>query len=270
MSASAVYLWVGSIVFWLLSGLLILGAPGEPGGGAAAQHAAVRAAAAEDAPAGEPDEVEAAAAQPSVKDPAAAGAEEAGADGNRVGVATGGRNAPPADDASPPADEAEPAGEQNSSERPDAAERGAIHIWRDGERTRRVRLQPQLVLQPSIQNTKDDVVLRNDGRESIVERRARHVEAGLPVFRNEGGSLVTLPGGVLLVFEPGWDEARINGFFSANAIKASRVTPQAFADNAFLVTTEPGFAALELANALAEQDGVLIASPNWRSQIALR
>ncbi len=263
MSASAVYLWVGSIVFWLLSGLLILGAAGEPGGGAAAQHAAVRAAAAEDAPTGEPDEVESAAAQPSVKDPAAAGAEEAGAGANGVGVATGGRNAPPAD-------EAEPAGEQNSSEQPEAAERGELYTWRDGERTGRVRLQPQLVLQPSSANVKGDVVLRDDGRESIVERRARHAAGGLPVFRNEGGSLVTLPGGVLLVLDPGWDQSRINRFFSANAIKASRVTPQAFADNAFLVATEPGFASLELANALAEQDGVLIASPDWRSQIALR
>ena len=270
MSASAVYLWIGSIVFWLLSGLLILGAAGEPGGGAAAQHAAVRAAAVEDAPAGEPDEVESAAAQPPDKGSAAAGTEQAGVGANPVGVATGGRNAPPADDASPPADEAEPAGEQNSSERPDGAERGELYTWRDGERTGRVRLQPQLVLQPSSANVKGDVVLRDDGGESIVERRARHAAGGLPVFRNEGGSLVTLPGGVLLVLDPGWDQTRINRFFSANAIKAARVTAQAFADNAFLVATEPGFASLELANALAEQDGVLVASPNWRSQIALR
>ena len=30
---------------------------------------------------------------------------------------------------------------------------------------------------------------------------------------------MTLPGGVLLVLDPGWDETRINRFFSANAIK---------------------------------------------------
>ncbi len=167
---------------------------------------------------------------------------------------------------------ADPAGNATtvSKPAPTDADAGVPYTWRDGDRTRRARLQPHLVLQRSSANAKDDVVLHDDGRESIVERRARHAEGGPPVFRNEGGSLVTLPGGVLLVLDPGWDETRINRFFSVNAIKPDRVTAQAFADNAFLVATEPGWASLELANALAEQDGVLIASPNWRSQITLR
>ena len=167
---------------------------------------------------------------------------------------------------------ADPAGNATtvSKPAPTGADAGVPYTWRDGDRTRRARLQPHLVLQRSSANAKDDVVLHDDGRESIVERRARHAEGGPPVFRNEGGSLVTLPGGVLLVLDPGWDETRINRFFSVNAIKPDRVTAQAFADNAFLVATEPGWASLELANALAEQDGVLIASPNWRSQITLR
>ena len=33
--------------------------------------------------------------------------------------------------------------------------------------------------------------------------------------------------------------------------------------NGFVVATEPGFAALELANALAGEDGVVLSSPNW-------
>ena len=145
------------------------------------------------------------------------------------------------------------------------------HTWQDGDRTRHARTQPQLVLQPSSENVKDDVVLRNDGRQSIVERRARHRGiVGPPVFRSEGDILMTLPGGVVLVLDPDWGETRINRFFSANAIKAGRLTPLTFADNAFVVETEPGFPSLELANALAAQAGVLIASPNWRTEVTYR
>ncbi len=201
---------------------------------------------------------------------------EAGASGTPAGTAGTERPAAPGRARAPrggarqaPAD---PAGNATtvSKPAPTGADAGVPYTWRDGDLTRRARLQPHLVLQRSSANAKDDVVLHDDGRESIVERRARHAEGGPPVFRNEGGSLMTLPGGVLLVLDPGWDETRINRFFSANAIKPDRVTAQAFADNAFLVATEPGWASLELANALAEQDGVLIASPNWRSQITLR
>ena len=168
---------------------------------------------------------------------------------------------------------ADPAGTATpvSKPAPTGADAGVPYTWRDGDRTRSARLQLHLVLQRSSDNAADDVVLRNDGVESIVERQARHGErGGLPVFRSEGGALMTLPGGVLLVLDPDWDETRINRFFSANAIKPGRVTAQAFADNAFLVETDPGFPSLELANALAGQDGVLIASPNWRSEVMPR
>ena len=43
-----------------------------------------------------------------------------------------------------------------------------------------------------------------------------------------------------------------------------------FAINAFFVETEPGFPSLNLANELAEQEGVLISSPNWRTEVSLR
>ena len=200
---------------------------------------------------------------------AAASGTPAGSAGTERPAAPGLARAPSGGARQAPAD---PAGNATTVSKPagTGANAGVPYTWRDGDRTRRARLQPHLVLQRSSANAKDDVVLHDDGRESIVERRARHAEGGPPVFRNEGGSLVTLPGGVLLVLDPGWGETRINRFFSANAIKPDRVTAQAFADNAFLVATEPGWVSLELANALAEQDGVLIASPNWRSQITLR
>ena len=37
--------------------------------------------------------------------------------------------------------------------------------------------------------------------------------------------------------------------------------------NGFLIETEPGFPSLELANALVDQDGLLISSPNWWTEV---
>ena len=180
------------------------------------------------------------------------------------GVSTGGLRGPPPE---PP-----PEGERVAASKGERRGGGGVpYVWRDGDRIRRARLQADLVLQPSSDNRDDDVVVRDYGSNSIVERRTRHAgRAVLPVFRDEGGSLATLPGGVLVVLDPDWDQGRVNRFFSANGIKRSRVIQQAFADNAYLVETDPGFPSLELANELAELDGVVLSSPNWQTEITFR
>ena len=45
------------------------------------------------------------------------------------------------------------------------------------------------------------------------------------------------------------------------------MSPLGFLDNAFFVETEPGFPSLDLANDLAEQDGVVISTPNWGMEV---
>ena len=188
---------------------------------------------------------------------------ETDTDTSQGGVSTGGLRGPPPE---PP-----PEGERVVSKGDRRGGGGVPYVWRDGDRIRRARLQPDLVLQPSSDNREDDVVVRHFGSESIVERQTRHAgRAVLPVFRDEGGSLATLPGGVLVVLDPDWDQGRVNRFFSANGIKRSRVIQQAFADNAYLVETDPGFPSLELANELAELDGVVLSSPNWQTEITFR
>ena len=74
---------------------------------------------------------------------------------------------------------------------------------------------------------------------------------------------MTLPGGVLLVFDRDWRQAETNAFFVSRSIAKGRVSPLGAVPNGFVVATEPGFAALELANALAGEDGVVLSSPNW-------
>ena len=152
-----------------------------------------------------------------------------------------------------------------------AAGRSVPYTWQDGEHTRRVYLQPDLVLQDPADNTSEDVVVRAGRMENVVQRTARHGEQDtLPVFRSASGSIMTLPGGVLLVFDEQWDQRRINTFVATNGIDKGSVRALDFTPNAFFIDTAPGLPSLELANALAAEEGVVIASPNWRREIVPR
>ena len=149
-----------------------------------------------------------------------------------------------------------------------ASGQGAAYTWEDGDRTIRVVLQDDLVVQKTAANAPDDVVVVKAGGDSIVQKQAKHGQDSRPVFRSEsGGELMTLPGGVLLALDPEWDQARVETFFSQNGISADRTSELGFIENGFLVKTGPGFPSLELANALAGQDRVLVSSPNWWREV---
>ena len=170
-----------------------------------------------------------------------------------------------------PPDKARPVERSPQATRSQAAaapEQEPVHTWEDGDRTMRVVLQDDLVVQKTAANRPEDVVVSEGAGDSVVRKRARHGPDALPVFRSESGAgLMTLPGGVLLALDPAWDDAQVEGFFSNNEIPAERVSELGFLQNGFLIETEPGFPSLELANALAGQEGVLISSPNWRTEV---
>ena len=123
----------------------------------------------------------------------------------------------------------------------------------------------------------DDLTVTQDGdiasKEDIAARTTRSdtvdkaASAGLPVFRSQSGSLMTLPGGVLLALDETWGRTETDAFFSDNGIDAARVSELDYVTNGFFVETEHGFPSLELANALASQDGVEVSSPNWRREV---
>ena len=142
------------------------------------------------------------------------------------------------------------------------------YTWQDGDRTRTVVLQSDLILQPSANNGAEAVVA-DYGARSIVQRQADSEQgAGQPVFRaRSGGQLMTLPGGILLALDPDWDQTRISLFFFENGIDSNRAEPLQSLPNAYFVETEPGFPSLSLANNLATQEGVIVSSPNWEVAI---
>ena len=141
---------------------------------------------------------------------------------------------------------------------------GDPYTWQDGDRTMTVKLQTDLVVEKDSGGLPRDVVSASEGGTNAVRSAGGQSESEtLPVFRSQSGGLMTLPGGVLLVLNSEWTQAKTNAFFSGNRIKMDRVSELDYVANGFFVETEPGFPSLDLANALAGQDGVEISSPNW-------
>ena len=149
-----------------------------------------------------------------------------------------------------------------------STDQGSVHTYEDGDRTVRVVLQDDLVLQKNSAVTPSDSVVVKGSTQSIIRKGSDGGQDNLPVFRSEsGGGLMTLPGGVLLSLDPKWDKAQVDRFFSDSNISPEQVSELGFIPNGFLVETEAGFPSLDLANSLASQDGVEISSPNWWSEV---
>jgi hypothetical protein len=141
---------------------------------------------------------------------------------------------------------------------------GTVYTWQDGDRTRRVVLLDEAESPSAAPDTKSYTPNKPSTNESL-DKDGRIAD---PVFRPEsGGGLMMLPGGIILALEPDWDKATVEAYFSENGIAMDRVKKLDFIDNGFAVETEPGFPSLDLANELAEQDGVLISSPNWWTDV---
>lgn len=87
------------------------------------------------------------------------------------------------------------------------------------------------------------------------------------VFRSEQGVRMALSHSVVLVLDPGWSSADVNRFLARNGVPPGSVSPLGWLPNGFTLSTGPGVASLELANALARQEGVVLASPNWASEV---
>ena len=154
---------------------------------------------------------------------------------------------------------------------PRGSGQGTVYTYEDGDRTIRVILQGDLVVQETSADTPSDDVARRAAGGNIVQRQFVRGGADLPVFHSaSGGALMTLPGGVLLALDPEWDGARVNGFFAQNNISKARISQLDYVTNGFFVRTEPGFPSLELANALAAQKGVVVSSPNWWREVEAR
>ena len=141
---------------------------------------------------------------------------------------------------------------------------GQTFTWEDGDRTLKVFLQSDLVVEKGSDGLPRDIVEADDSEASALRSAdSRSKDDTLPAFRSESGSLMTLPGGVLLVLSADWSQSETNAFFSNNDIKMNRVSELSYIANGFFIETEPGFPSLDLANDLSALVGVEVSSPNW-------
>ena len=161
---------------------------------------------------------------------------------------------------------------------------GQPYTWVDGDRSLTVLLQSDLMVGDDgditvVEESEEGVVtassrggaVTRSSESDIVRKTASPpavVDEAQPVFRSESGELMTLPGGVLLALNPDWTQVETDAFFAGNGINLDRVSELEFLTNGFFVETEPGFPSLNLANALAGQEGVVLSSPNWWTDIS--
>ena len=177
----------------------------------------------------------------------------------------------------------EPAGEQASTvESVSDAAGGAVgeqpaqqrpYTWRDGDRTMTALLQPALTVtqggdieprsKTAVKTKRSDAADKADTAGSVDTAPS----ATMPVFQSQSGTLMTLPGGVLLALDKSWSGAETDAFFDRNGILPDRVSELDYIANGFFVDTQSGFPSLDLANALATQDGVRVSTPNWRREL---
>ena len=207
-----------------------------------------------DTPARTPPNTDQDASEPSQQAEEPAGAESASAAAESQAQAHQQAAQPESQSAPDPEQEA-PRTDNEAREDGDSSTQ-TTYTWHDGEHSRTVTYQAELT-----------VVTSREGESEIVPRQAASAQSDEPpVFRSDTGELMTLPGGVLLVLDADSDQSTIDQFFAVNGISRGRVHDQTFTTNAFLVETEPGLPSLNLANQLAGQEGVVIASPNWERE----
>ena len=116
------------------------------------------------------------------------------------------------------------------------------YAWKDGDRTLTVTLQPDLVVDEDDSGTsKSDGGVGVSGGDVVRSADGQGQKSGQPVFRSQSGSLMTLPGGVLLVLDAEWTATEVNAFFASNSIKLDQVSELDFVDNGYFIETEPGF-----------------------------
>ena len=148
----------------------------------------------------------------------------------------------------------------------DSASLGQLFTWNDGDRERRVWIDNEHVVPKGADSPPLGDGVADTPRGAIVRKEeagGSSASNGEPVFRSESGELMTLPGGVILVFESGMDSTAIDAFFTSHAIDSAAVEELDYLPNAYFIETPAGLASLTLANRLAGQDGVELSSPNW-------
>jgi hypothetical protein len=142
-----------------------------------------------------------------------------------------------------------------SDKAPGAAPSTGQHHWHSGSERRALRLDRALQADFSLARPEKSAVLRASGSP------LKDVPAALqsPVFRDESGRPRALPGGVIVLFDAPLPEDAARATIERHGARIAR----RIGERTWLLASDPGMAALELANRLHATGAFAAAEPNW-------
>lgn len=187
-----------------------------------------------------------------------------GADGVTERVTTGG-------DAEAGTGEEAPAesGAGSLGEPPTDGGAGVPFTYWDGDQQRTVYLKLE-TSGTTMQERGDPLGGSETPRDSLAAEGVASDSGEDMVFVSESGAEMQLPGGMIVLLDPGWSPGQVSVFFAEHGIEQYLVSELDWIDNGFLVYTEPGLAALQLANSLVGQPGVEMSMPDWAVEADLK
>jgi len=173
---------------------------------------------------------------------------------------------------------------------PLAAQSSTAYTWNDGNRNHTIYIQPDQIADFSgsttgiTKNTADVQLIRRKGSVRIwkIKNTAmlRSLEKGIvpqayrkfssPVFSSNpgGGAVRALPGNVFVSFKSDWKRTQIELFSAKNNLEI--ISRLKLPGNIYLVKTNPGIDALNLANKLRGLPGVVASYPDWWLEVSFR
>lgn len=177
---------------------------------------------------------------------------------------------------------------------PEFSTQSISHVWHDGDMPRRVWLDPDLLAvfdtsgpaaEQAIRSISPQAeALPSDQTGIQLWRVPKHGEATArslhmldpaaktsPVLRDGPGKnapLRALPGGVIIHLDPAWSAVAADDWLLEQHLHLTRKLD--FGRNVFLIETDAGLEALQLANQLRQLHGVIAATPNWWQQLEPR
>ncbi|MDH2917848.1 MAG: hypothetical protein PXX73_01445 [Sideroxydans sp.] len=166
------------------------------------------------------------------------------------------------------------------------------YTWYDGNRAQTVWLNPQLLAEfnptpqsatqvraaglttGSVKEVRGGVRLWQVSNSTTAARALTSAQPNsrfAPVLHsapNASAAMKSLPGNVVVIFNPAWDGAAVQAWLTRNNLQM--VEKVGSGSNVYLIKSPPGLASLDLANAIYKAGEVLSASPNWWTEVHTR
>ncbi|GIU70517.1 MAG: hypothetical protein KatS3mg002_1753 [Candidatus Woesearchaeota archaeon] len=170
--------------------------------------------------------------------------------------------------------------------------KGKEYIYFDGEKQIKVYLQEDLVaefngntnsyvktIDPSSNPVKkagivnvykiQNSIVKNQLKQGKFSKSYHSSAPVSEVFRSEAGTLMALPGNIILTFKEGVSESQIKNFLNKHGlilIKKQTILNKDY----YIVKYKPGIASLELANQLRNEPIIETSQPDWWKEYSLR